>query len=395
MPRPARKPRVLIVGPTSHQTGGVGMFTEVLLGSTLSERFELRHLDTTRGKAGAGKAATWHPVNLAYFGRQALQLLIILATWRPDLVHQPITDRVSFWKEAAFMLLARLFHTRVVGHLHGNAFLTGFERQGRIAQHLTRRTLRLPHVIIALSEGWRRALLEHIAPNLTIAVVPSVISPAFAALAESPAPMKSHNPCSILFLGSLGTRKGLLDALRAVPLVRRQIPEAQFVFAGTLELGREQELVKHACEEARARGGASFPRRVSDNEKLALYRAASIFILPSYQENFPSSVLEAMAAGLPVVVTPVGALGELLQNGVNGYFVAPGDYQALAQRIVELARDPSLCEVIGSVNRARVRDAFTPAIVFGQIGDLYTQVLHGTQTSASLSSQEVTHEPVR
>ncbi|MCZ2096654.1 MAG: glycosyltransferase family 4 protein, partial [Anaerolineae bacterium] len=116
------------------------------------------------------------------------------------------------------------------------------------------------------------------------------------------------------------------------------------------------------------------------------------FILPSYRENFPSSVLEAMAAGLPVVVTPVGALTELLQDGVNGYFVAPGDDRALARRIVELARDPVLREAMGRANRARVRGAFTPAIVFGQIGDLYAQVLNGDLAGARLSSQEAPHE---
>lgn len=392
MPPSTRKPRVLIVGPTLQQTGGVGMFTEVLLGSTLSERFTLRHLNTTRGKAGAGKVATWHPINFAYFGRQALQLLVILATWHPDLMHQPITGRVSFWKEAALMLLARLFGVRVIGHLHGNDFFAGFERQGWITRRLTRRALHLPHVIIALSEGWRRILLENVAADLTIAVVPSVIPPAFAALAEDPAPVERRDPCTVLYLGSLGTRKGLLDALRAVPLVRAGVPEARFVFAGALELGRERPLVERACAEAQAHGGVSFPGRVNDDEKLALYREASLFILPSYRENFPSSVLEAMAAGLPVVVTPVGALTELLQDGVNGYFVAPGDDRALARRIVELARDPVLREAMGRANRARVRGAFTPAIVFGQIGDLYAQVLNGDLAGARLSSQEAPHE---
>ena len=372
-----RKPRMLVVGPTLKQMGGVGMFNEILLASPLRERFELIHLDTTRPQESMDKVATLSPVNFLFFFRQMWRLLVILLTRRPALMHQPITDRVSYFKEGAFMLLARLLGVRVVGHLHGNQFKRLAEHRNGLVRRAVIAILRLPNVMIALSESWRRYLLD-LAPGLNVVVVPNTVEADIAALAEAP----PHTPgesadaaCTILFMGSLGSRKGLFDALKAVPLVREQAPQAHFVFAGGPELGAEREQVEQAQAQAIAAGGVDFPGIVTGQAKLDLFAGADVFLLPSYQENFPISVLEAMAAGLPLVVTPVGALPEVLEEGRNAFFVSPGDVQALANRLVRLARDPALRQAMGAANRELFRRDYAPEVILAKIEALYERVL--------------------
>ncbi len=371
-----KKPRVLVVGPTLKQMGGVGMFNEILLASPLRERFELIHLDTTRPPESMDRVATLSPVNFLFFFRQLWRLLMILLTRRPALMHQPITARVSFWKEGAFMLLARLFGVRVIGHLHGNRFRIMYEngnwliRQGMIA------VLHLPTVMIALSEGWRQYLLE-IMPGKPVVVVPNTVSADFAALTDSPPLPKDPTTCAILFVGSLGSRKGVLDILKAIPLVQAQIPGVCFVFVGGLEFGAERAVVEQARQALPSQDGVTFTGIVTGQTKRDLFAAADIFILPSHSENFPIAVLEAMAAGLPLVVTPVGALPEVLEEGRNAFFIPPGDHVALANRLVRLARDPALRQTMGQANRELFRREYFPDVILERIGNLYESVLAG------------------
>jgi glycosyltransferase involved in cell wall biosynthesis len=163
--------------------------------------------------------------------------------------------------------------------------------------------------------------------------------------------------------------------LKAVPVVRKQAPDVEFVLVGGVEVGAEREKVEQAQAEALAAGGVTFPGIVTGQPKATLFAESDVFILPSYNENFPIAVLEAMAAGLPLVVTPVGALPEVLEEGRNCFFVEPGDCEALADRIVRLAHDPELRYLMGSANLSLYLEKFAPEVMLGKIEDLYNSLL--------------------
>jgi glycosyltransferase involved in cell wall biosynthesis len=179
---------------------------------------------------------------------------------------------------------------------------------------------------------------------------------------------------TVLFMGWLGARKGLPEALRAVPLVRKEVPEARFIFAGVVEK-LEKELIEPLCEAAERAGGVVFPGFVAGEGKLALLSQASALILPSHAENLPVSVIEAMAMGLPVVTTPVGGVPEVVIDGHNGFLIEPGDYQALADRIVRLAKDPELRRAMGQANAAKARLLYHPALFAARMQGIYECVL--------------------
>ena len=87
-----------------------------------------------------------------------------------------------------------------------------------------------------------------------------------------------------------------------------------------------------------------------------IYKASDIFVFPSLQEGLPAALLEAMAAGLPVVCSDIRGNNELIRNGFGGYRVAPGDVSAYVRRIRELSSDPGKLEKVGSSNRMKAED---------------------------------------
>jgi glycosyltransferase involved in cell wall biosynthesis len=114
---------------------------------------------------------------------------------------------------------------------------------------------------------------------------------------------------------------------------------------------------------------------ISGQEKYDYYMSSDIFVLPSYAENMPNVLLEAMAAGLPVVVSNVGANPEIVEDGVNGFIIKPGDINAIADRIVKLAEDSNLRKSMGQINLKLAKEKYDMSIVAEKIDKLYQGLL--------------------
>ena len=118
----------------------------------------------------------------------------------------------------------------------------------------------------------------------------------------------------------------------------------------------------------------TFAGWVRGEEKLALLQEAALLALPSYAEGVPIAVLEAMAAGLPVVTTPVGGIPDLIADGRNGLLVQPGDVPALASAINRLLDDPALRGAMGDLNRQQVVAEYDVPRYVDRLLALYTDV---------------------
>src|SRR5205814_2215293 len=110
---------------------------------------------------------------------------------------------------------------------------------------------------------------------------------------------------------------------------------------------------------------------VAWDELLGWYRRAAVCVLPSYYETFGLAALEPKAFGLPVVALTAGALPEVVEDGVSGLLVPPGDVPALAGAIVRLLRDRELCRELGANARERAANRFLLEEHFGANLDLY------------------------
>jgi glycosyltransferase involved in cell wall biosynthesis len=117
--------------------------------------------------------------------------------------------------------------------------------------------------------------------------------------------------------------------------IRSDLPEARLLIGGE---GEDRSALEREAHSLGLTGRVDFVGTVNDTAQF--YRRLDLFVLPSLDEAFGLVVLEAMAAGLPVVGTRVGGIPEILQDGAQGRLVAPADSQALAGAIRQLCQDP-------------------------------------------------------
>ena len=276
-----------------------------------------------------------------------------------DIVHVHGSSDASFWRKRIFINIAKMFGKKVVFHCHGSEF------QRFSAQHLNavQKTLTKCDCIIALSESWKEWFGTTI-HHKNVVVIKNVIALPRVKKVE-------HNNFVLLFLGRLGKRKGIYDLLDV--LIKHKTTfegKVKFLFGGDGDIEQVKEIIKQNGLE----NIAEFQGWVNGEKKEYLLNLADAFILPSYNEGLPISVLEAMSYSLPVISTTVGGIPEILKNGENGFIMEPGDKDAIFHAVVSLMEDKNLCKDMGKKSFEKVR-VHLPEYVEKQLETLYDSLL--------------------
>lgn len=146
---------------------------------------------------------------------------------------------------------------------------------------------------------------------------------------------------NILFVGRMEERKGFSHLLRAYPYIKQQVPDARLLVVGAFDSEEKAPFVRYA--RANRLRGIHFVGWVSREDMPRYYRTATVFCAPSTGfESFGIVLLEAMAAGLPIVASDIAGYNHVLSHGVEGCLIRPGDPMAIAEAIVGLVRNPAL-----------------------------------------------------
>jgi glycosyltransferase involved in cell wall biosynthesis len=154
---------------------------------------------------------------------------------------------------------------------------------------------------------------------------------------------------NILFIGMDWERKGGPELLKAFKRVRHKIPEAQLTIVG--------------CTPRTAIPSVSVVGKVDKALLSEYYENAAVFCFPTRKEHAGIVVVEAIRYRLPIVGTPIGALSEYIDNGVNGYLVDVGDVKKLADRLVWLLNEPAICEKMGDESYRMYQEKFTLEVI--------------------------------
>jgi glycosyltransferase involved in cell wall biosynthesis len=175
----------------------------------------------------------------------------------------------------------------------------------------------------------------------------------------------------VLFLGQIERRKGVYELLDAFAALLPHFPEARLAFGGQGEL----VAVRRRAAELGIEHQVVLLGWLDGPEKQAELARAAVFCLPSHAEGLPMAMLEAMAAGKPVVVTPVGGILDAVRDGDNGLLVAPGQVAPLAAALGRLLGDAALRRRLGGSARATIAARFDAAVVGRRISDIYRELI--------------------
>lgn len=164
--------------------------------------------------------------------------------------------------------------------------------------------------------------------------------------------------CRLLFVGRLDVVKGVAVLFDAVAALLADGVDAHLTLVGD---GPGRADLERRTRELGISGSVEFAGYRAQDEVQEHLRAADVFVLPSFAEGVPVSLMEAMAVGLPVVATNVGGVTELVRHGENGLVVAPGDADLLGRALADLAADPARRREFGAAGRRTVGDRFDSA----------------------------------
>ena len=192
-----------------------------------------------------------------------------------------------------------------------------------------------------------------------------------------PFPEYRDGKFNILFTGRLEPRKGAMYLVRAYASLKAKHPETRLIIVGVgPQLGELRRFVRD-----RHVGDVLFAGRAADNDKARFYRTADVFCAPSTgQESFGIVLLEAMAAGLPVVASDIHGYKRVVQRNVSGLLVEPRDEAALEDALARLIEDPVLRAALGEAG-ARKAPEFDWTHVTEQLLALYEEVIRGRSAS--------------
>lgn len=176
---------------------------------------------------------------------------------------------------------------------------------------------------------------------------------------------------TLLYTGRLAQEKHIDDLIRAVALLKDRLPELTLAITGH---GDAENLLQRLAQELGIAPRVQFFGTVSETDHARIYRAADVFAIMSTAETQSLSMMKAMASGIPVIGARARGLAEYIKHDVNGYLVEPGDYQALAEKILWLFEHPEEQTRLGSGGIATVKQ-FSRAKIAGEWVNLYQEVL--------------------
>ena len=294
-----------------------------------------------------------------------LQFVIMLLTFRPQIVHINSSFGFSFYRKLFYIYISKLFSKKVVNHIHGAEFDKFFVNTSERKKTQIRRAYNKCDCLIALSDEWKDNL-KQIVDDKKIVVIENY------SIIHVDEPLV--NDCAtVLFLGEIGTRKGCLDIPDVVKLVSSRLNKCRFVLAGNI-IEDDFKIISDKISEYGISEHIFFPGWVRGDEKDKLLREADLFFLPSYNEGMPMSVLDAMGYGLPIVSTDIGGIPQIVKNEMNGYIFRPGDVEGFAHAITSILCKREIRLEFGKNSLKIIKESYSLDRHIEKLEEVYTLV---------------------
>ncbi len=371
-----QKPIVYILHGHKNNFGGVVNFYKKLEPYFTSSDFNI-----IRFRVGANansKVGTFWPIRI-------FDLIYILTTFsfvllfnrRIRIVHfNPSLNKKAVFRDFLFVKLIKTLNRniKIIYHIRGwNNYLANNLGNPSLFNSVLKYQLVNSDSIIVLSSIYKKQIVDKISlSNLKIFILPtSADTVAFNNISYD---KYKEFKINLLFLSRAVKQKGLFHLIDALVKLKNQNSYSiNLIVAGD---GRDLIRAKQYATQKGLNEFISFVGYVKGKEKYKILNESHIFIFPSYlSEGCPNAVLEAMAAGLPVITTSVGCLKDIVINEENGYIVKQQSVDDIVWAVNKLVNNPELMVKMGKKNREKAIKEFDNEVIFKKIEEIYHQVL--------------------
>lgn len=355
----------MILGKLPPPYMGPSIATEIILNSSLKDKFVLLHLDT-RINANLSDFGKWSLGKLFRNLLLYIKMRRLLRFEKPDLVLIPISQtRTGFLKDAVFISLASLYGSKIVLQLRGSDFKNWMARSSGFMKNVVKRKLEKTHAMIVLGQNLRPLFSDYYRPE-NIFVVPNGGDYVFPKRVP-------HDDVRILYFSNLLVAKGVEDVLHAAGMLRTGKKFSLDLVGAWYDASERARCLK-LVEETKATIRIHPP--AGGVEKMQFFANADVFVFPPREpEGHPWAIVEAMAAGLPIVSTNQGAIIESVIDQKNGFIVEPAQPAQIAEKLRMLVADDALREKMGAESRNLYLLNFTEEKMVERLENVFNTVL--------------------
>lgn len=318
----------------------------------------LRHIPTWKYTNTLNKA--WY-----FFYHWVEMILLLVFDRRIKIVHVHTAAGASFKRKMIMAKTARVFGKKVILHMHAADFREYYAESGK--QDWIRNSINACDRLVVLSPQWMDYFISIGIDEAKIIILNNIVAMPSERKLES----NDNTPVRMLFMGTLSQRKGIRDLLDVIIEHQEELKGKYMLRFGGNE---DEKIIKKILADNKLDDVARFEGWVTGVKKQQLQEWANTYILPSYNEGLPISILEALAYGMPVISTPVGGIPEVVKNGRNGVLVEPGNKEEIWAALKHYIDNPSCIETEGKES-LKIVEPFTPNYVLAHLKRIYEELL--------------------
>lgn len=349
--------KVIMIGSHLRVKGGITRVVKNYLKAGLTEKVDFEYLPTYYGSNNF--------INIIYYFKQyiLLTLKLYILNKNYDIAHIHMSYKGSFIRKKYIIDLLTKRKIPIIIHMHGSRFRNYYMESSFKQKKKIEKTLNKARIILALGQQWKdfySSITQTRVISFENAVFPKDKSEEF-----------EDKKIYITTMGILSERKGTFDLIRAASKLKGKVSSKyKFLVAGNGAIDRvKEELNKQNLNEM-----FIIPGWISDQNKIErIYKKSVIYVLPSYNEGMPMSVLEAMSYGLPIISTKVGSIPSVIKNE-NGILIEPGNVDALSKSIIELLNDRDRRQLMEQENLKKIEKYYNIYTSVNQLVKIYNSI---------------------
>ena len=336
------KKKILQVAPDLSVKGGISSVLKMYLKTDLPHKY---HFDFVTTHVDGAKIRKFIAMIYGIF-----KFVFVLSTQSIAIVHIHCGDIPSPYRKLFFLKISQWFKRPTILHLHGALFLKQYQKASVFWKKQLKYLFEQSDAVICLSQAWSDAIYSLFPGSNRLVISNGILLPESKKNCEK----NAKKTINIIFLGLIGPRKGLFDLLLAFERLVKEKFNIHLSIGGN---GQVERLRKHLFSPL-LKHTVCYHGWIDETKKDKILTDGDIFVLPSYGEGMPISILEAMSYGLPVVSTCVGAIPEQVEDGVTGYLINPGDIDDLYNKLKKLIINRNLRIEMGQNGRRKIETTF-------------------------------------